>query len=98
MEVKLLKVEKFSNRNFYIEILLYEHGLARGNMHCKRKGIARKRSRYSNYLFYLLSYNPVYAAEYDQFLESFINDKTAHRWVRRVMRPYLEGYLRPEGD
>lgn len=35
MEVKLLRVEKFSNKNFFIEIKLYEHGLARGHCVCK---------------------------------------------------------------
>ena len=39
---KHIRTEKFSNKNFFIEIKLYEHGLARGHCVCKRCGMDKR--------------------------------------------------------
>ena len=94
---KLIETKRFSNKNFRIEIELYEHGLAKGRMECKRRGVERKISAGSFGSLYFLSYGWVSIWEYMEFLGCFAGDKIARRWVRRVMRHCLDGFLRPDG-
>lgn len=97
MEVKLLRTEKFSNKNFFIEIELYEHGLAKGRCEVKRKGTRGKRYWWASPWFYFPSYHWITFAEWREFYINFVNDKTARRWVHRVMRHSFDGFLKPDG-
>ena len=101
MEVKLLRVEKFSNKNFFIEIELYEHNLAKGRCEVKREGKRRQKnwwkSSITSPLLYFPSYHWISIAEWEEFYENFRHDKTARRWVRRVMRHSFDGFLSPDG-
>ncbi len=101
MEVKLLRVEKFSNKNFFIEIELYEHNLAKGRCEVKREGKRRQKnwwkSPITSPLLYFPSYLWISIAEWEEFYEKFRHDKTARRWVRRVMRHSFDGFLSPDG-
>lgn len=101
MEVKLLRVEKFSNKNFFIEIELYEHNLAKGRCEVKREGKRRQKnwwkSPITSPLLYFPSYHWISIAEWEEFYENFRHDKTARRWVRRVMRHSFDGFLSPDG-
>ena len=95
---KYLRTEKFSNRNFKIEIRLYEHGLARGDMEYKKRGMKAKMSKCCEWF---ISYNycvGLCAGEYMQFLGCFNGDKVARRWVRRVMKHCVGDILRPNGS
>lgn len=94
---KYIRTEKFSNRNFFIEIRLYEQGLARGHCVCKRRGVEQKMERYNSPFLYFPSYSWVSIMEYNEFYGCFAGDKMARRWVRRVMRHCLDGFLKPDG-
>ena len=94
---KYIRTEKFSNRNFNIEIELYEHGLARGSMDYKKRGIKNKMTPGCEWF---ISYNycvGLCAWEYTSFLGCFNGDKVARRWVRRVMKHCVGDFLLPDG-
>ena len=96
-EAKYIRTEKFSNRNFTIEIELYEHGLARGDMRCKKRGMRKKMAQDCEWF---IAYNycvGLCAFEYTNFLGCFKGDKVARRWVRRVMRHCVGNFLLPDG-
>lgn len=95
---KYIRTEKFSNKNFFIEIRLYEHGLARGHCVCKRRGVERKMQKNSVPCLYFPSYSWVTIMEYNEFYGCFAGDKIARRWVRKVMQHSLKGFLHPNGE
>lgn len=94
---KHIRTEKFSNRNFYIEIELYEQGLARGRCECKRRGVEKKMLRYNSSLLYFPGYHWMSIVEWNEFYSCFAGDKMARRWVRRVMRHSFDGFLNRDG-
>lgn len=98
VKAKYIRTEKFSNRNFYIEIELYEHNLAKGHCVCKRRGVEYKMERFSSPILYFPSYSWIAIMEYKEFYGCFAGDKTARRWVRRVMQHCLKGFLHPNGE
>lgn len=99
VEAKYIRSEKFSNKNFFIKIDLYEHGLAKGECKCKRSGVETKMWKNNGYpLLYFPSYHWIFIAEWNEFYRCFTGDKTARRWVRRVMRHSFDGFLTPNGD
>ena len=94
---KYIRTERFSNRNFNIEIKLYEHGLASGEFDCKKPGMRARMSKNCEW-FIMYSYCVgECAGEYERFLGCFDGDKVARRWVRRVMRHCVGDFLRPDG-
>lgn len=99
LEAKYIRTEKFSNKNFFIKIDLYEHGLAMGEGRCKRCGIETKMWKNKGYpMLYFPSYSWVTIAEWHEFYSCFTGDKMARRWVRRVMRHSFDGFLKPDGS
>ena len=95
---KHIRTEKFSNKNFFIEIKLYEHGLAYGKCECKRRGVEGKMSRISSPFLHFPGYCWVTIMEWNEFMGSLAGDKMARRWVRRVMHRSFDGFLKPNGD
>ncbi len=96
---KHIRTEKFSNKNFFIEIKLYEGGLARGRCECKRCAVEEKMWKSNGYpLLYFPSYHWITIMEWREFYNCFTTDKTARRWVRRVMQHSFKGLLRPNGE
>ena len=86
LEAKYLRTEKFSNKNFFIEIKLYEGGLARGKCRCKRCAVEEKMWKSNGFpLLYFPGYHWMTIVEWNEFYKCFASDKTARRWVRRVM-------------
>ena len=98
VEAKYIRTEKFSNKNFFIEIELYEHGLAKGRCEEKRRGTRGKRKWWRSPFLYFPSYHWVTIMEWNEFYSNFENDKIARRWVRRIMRHCFDGFLTPGGD
>jgi hypothetical protein len=99
LEAKYLRTEKFSNKNFFIEIKLYEGGLARGRCECKRCAVEEKMWKSNGSpLLYFPSYHWITIMEWREFYNCFTTDKTARRWVRRVMQHSFKGLLRPNGE
>ena len=99
LEAKYLRTEKFSNKNFFIEIKLYDGGLARGRCKCKRCAVEEKMWKSNGYpLLYFPSYHWITIVEWKEFYNCFTTDKTARRWVRRVMQHSFKGLLRPNGE
>lgn len=94
---KLIETKRFSNKNFRIEIELYEHGLAKGRMECKRRGVEEKMGYYNSPFLYFTGYHWITIMEWNEFYASFAGDKIARRWVRRVMHHCLDGFLRLDG-
>lgn len=96
---KHIRTEKFSNKNFFIEIKLYEHGLARGHCVCKRCGMESKMWKSDGSpLLYFPDYHWMTIVEWNEFYKCFASDKTARRWVRRVMSHCFDGFLKPDGN
>lgn len=96
---KHIRTEKFCNKNFFIEIKLYEHGLARGHCVCKRCGMESKMWKSDGSpLLYFPGYHWMTIVEWNEFYKCFASDKTARRWVRRVMQHSFKGLLRPNGE
>ena len=98
VKAKYIRTEKFSNKNFFIKIDLYEHGLASGKCECKRRGVEDKMLRINSPYLYFPGYCWVTIMEWNEFLGCFVGDKMARRWVRRVMRRSFDGFLKPNAD
>lgn len=97
IDAKYIRTEKFSNKNFFIEIEFYEHGLAKGRCEVKRRGTRGKIHWWASPWLYFPSYHWITIAEWREFYINFVNDKIARRWVRRVMRHCFDGFLKPDG-
>lgn len=92
-----IRTEKFSNRNFGIEIKLYEHGFAHGYMWCKKRGMRKKMIGIYDPTLVFEYCVGLCCEEYLQFLGCFRGDKVARRWVRRVMKHCVGDFLLPDG-
>lgn len=98
VDAKYIRTEKFSNKNFFIEIELYEHGLAKGRCEEKRWGTRKKKVWWRSPLLFFPSYHWISIPEWREFYINFENDKIARRWVRRVMRHSFDSFLKPDGS
>ena len=94
---KYIRTEKFSNKNFFIEIKLYEHGFAWGYTWWKKRGIRKKMPSMCDTTLVFEYCVGLCCEEYLQFLGCFNGDKVARRWVRRVMKHCVGDFLKPDG-
>ena len=93
IEAKLICSEYFSNRKYGIRVSLYEHDMARADIHCKGAKLLRG-------TFYICFDECKRESVYDlkECLEYLQQSKTARLWFLRVMKPCYQRYLNTTGD